>query len=389
MTENHAVFTLYEGKYVLIHLVGNKAEHIYVYDSLVSDDTGSVFNCLTESRIDNIDKSFVRYSQNGTGFVNKDIKCGTIIPLMYKKEPYKDKKALFTDRIMIDGDFVIVTEGARYVKASSKIPEEARFDLIDAFKDITGDDHYGVIIRTLAFTETDGLKKAMEEYGRICSIIKAIHDKSAHVPQYTVLYKPLPQFIKDIMYLTTVGIEEIVTDRQDIEEAIAGSYDHISGPVNVTDRVRLRIYDDSLLSICNCYAFKAKIGEALSRKIYLKSGAYITIDETEALTASDVNSGGCVFNSEDTNETFLMINKEAAVETARQLRLRNIAGMIIIDFINMKYEKDYEALEECIKEALASDRASARFVDFTGLHLGEIIRARSGKTLYQSLKYQL
>ena len=175
------------------------------------------------------------------------------------------------------------------------------------------------------------------------------------------------------------------TGTPEIRDAIAKGYEYISGPVNITDRVGLRFYDDKLLSLCNLYSFNAKISEALSRKVYLKSGAYITIDRTEALTAIDVNSAGCN-STHKKEETFYDINLEAAVEIARQLRLRNISGMIVVDFINMADEKHYDELAQCMKSALSEDLVHARFIDFTGLKLAEIIRSRSGKTLDHYLR---
>ena len=389
MNKNIAVFTIYEDKYVLMHIVGQKAENIYIYDSLSQGDIGAVINCRTESRVDNIDSCFVKYSQKLTGFINKSIKCETVLPLMYKKEPYKDKKALFTDRITIDGKYVVVTRGKEVIRASSKADPEEKKQYINVFTEIAAGSGNDVILRTSTFTEEDGLEKAKEEYILIRDKLSEIYEKSRHVPQYTVLYRPLPGFIKDVLYLSELGIEEVVTDRPDIEKALCEKYEGISGPVTVTDRVRLRMYDDSILGLTACYALKAKISEMLSRKVYLKSGAYITIDETEALTAVDVNSAGCVFNSDDPEETFLGINREAAIETARQIRLRNISGMIIIDFINMKKSEDYDTLRECITISLAEDRTCARFVDFTGLHLAEIVRSRTGRALYQNLRRQI
>ena len=119
--------------------------------------------------------------------------------------------------------------------------------------------------------------------------------------------------------------------------------------------------------------------------MYLKSGASITIDQTEALTAIDVNTAS---NAGKTlkNNTFLAVNIEAADEIARQLVLRNIGGMIIIDFINMDLESDYDELKNHLVKVLKSDREYCRFVDFTGLKLCELTRSRRGKSLYQSLR---
>ncbi len=159
----------------------------------------------------------------------------------------------------------------------------------------------------------------------------------------------------------------------------------MNGPVNITDRVGLRWYEDDLLPLCKLYSFNAKISEVLSKKVYLKSGAYITFDRTEALWAVDVNSSSNSYGRAK-EDTFLRINIEAADEIARQLVLRNLSGVIVVDFINMKNKGDYDVLKEKLKERLSFDPKDTRFVDFTALGLCEITRKRSGRSLHEILK---
>ena len=385
MRDNIAVFTKYEDRYILIAVTGGRAEQIYVYGSLDQIDIGTVVNCRAENSVPGIGSCFVRYSADDIAFVGKVYKPGTLVPLMYKKEAYRDKKACFTDRITIDGDYTVVTKGDTFVKASSKIPDDAKKKLCDLFYDKAAVHNVGVIIRTKAFTDPDGAGKATVEFDHIISLIDNIIKTSEHEVQYSVLYRPLPAYIKDILRLREEGITEVVTDRKEIMDRLEDHYDRFTGPVNLSDRVSLRFYEDDLLPLCKLYAFDAKISEALSRKVYLKSGAYITIDTTEALTAVDVNSAQSEKGGEK-EETFLSINLEAADEIARQLRLRNISGMIVVDFINMSNPDSYTELEDRIRQAISVDHVNTRFIDFTGMKLCEIVRQRLGRTLYHNLK---
>ena len=385
MIENRAVFTRYEEKYVLMHIIGNRAEHIYVYDSLSSIPIGSIINCRIENQAKNIGASFVRYDHKSSGFINKMIKPETVLPLQYKKEAYNEKKATFTDKITIEGDYVVVTYGSSHIKVSSKIPEPNKSILRVKFEELIQNEDIGIVVRTKTYTEENGVDKAVEELQNTKQILRDIHEKSNHVPAYTLLYSPLPDHIKDIVYLVDLGIEEIVTDESEIKESLEKEYVCLSGVVKATDRVSLRFYKDDLIKLCNLYSFNAKISEALSRKVYLNSGVYITVEQSEALISIDVNSAGCNVNK-DREGTLLAINTEAAKEVARQLRLRNLSGMIIVDFINMDSKEDYDILEDVIKKSLNKDRVSARFVDFTGLKLAEIVRKRSGRSLYHSLR---
>ena len=177
----------------------------------------------------------------------------------------------------------------------------------------------------------------------------------------------------------------MVTDDPTIYESLHKEYSAVTGTVKLTDRVGIRFYEDKMLELSKLYSFSGRISECLKRKVYLKSGASITIDQTEALTAIDVNTAS---NAGKTlkNNTFLAVNIEAADEIARQLVLRNIGGMIIIDFINMDLESDYDELKNHLIKVLKSDREYCRFIDFTGLKLCELTRSRRGKSLYQSLR---
>ncbi|MBO4904386.1 MAG: ribonuclease E/G [Lachnospiraceae bacterium] len=385
MIKNKAVFTIYENKYVLMHIAGNRAEHIYVYDDLDEMPLGTVINCRVERQTENIGASFVRYGKNNTGFINKPIKPETVLALQYKKEPVNDKKALFTDKITIEGEYVVVTEHSDHVKVSSKIPDDKRKQIAETVSPIIKQSGMGAIVRTKAYTDENGVEKAIEEFEIIKKRLEKIHEKSPHLPDYSILYSPLPSFVSDLMYLIDQGIEEVVTDDPEIMEALENKYEAMSGPVSVTDRVSTRMYEDKLIDLCNLYSFNAKISEALSRKVYLKSGVYIMIDQTEALVTVDVNSAGCT-KGKGRNDTFLAINLEAVKEIARQIRLRNLSGMIVIDFINMDSQSDYDTLASAIEAELKADRINCRFVDFTGLKLAELVRNRSGRTLYRSLQ---
>ena len=385
MTDNKAVFTLYEDKYVLIHIENDQMKHIYVYNSSDEIEPGTVINCRIDRGIDNIDSCFVQYGPKSTGFLNKKYKNGTVIPLVYKKEAINNKKPMFSDSITLEGEYVVVTDKRSYVKVSSKIPEPAKKDIAGSFYDLCANNNAGVIIRTRTYTEEDGITKAIEEFNNAVNMIGRIIESSQHLPQYSVLYRPVPAFVSDILYLSQRGLKEVITDIPQIMDRLKEDHDTLTGRVNLTDRVELRFYDDKLVSLGKLYSIDAKISSCLSRKVYLKSGAYITIDTTEAFTAIDVNTASSD-RSATRDETFLAVNLEACSEIAKQLVLRNIGGMVIIDFINMESEEDYNILTEHIKNTIKFDRVKCRFVDFTGLKLCELTRSRQGKSLYQNLR---
>ncbi len=144
----------------------------------------------------------------------------------------------------------------------------------------------------------------------------------------------------------------------------------------------LRLYEDSLLSLSKLYSLDSRVEEALGAHVWLKSGGYLMIQPTEALTVIDVNSGKYEGRKED---AFLKVNLEAAVEIARQIRLRNLSGIIIVDFINMKEGKSRVQVMDCLKEKVSQDKVKTVVVDMTPLGLVEITRRKITKPLREAL----
>ncbi|MDD3796248.1 MAG: ribonuclease E/G, partial [Lachnospiraceae bacterium] len=151
------------------------------------------------------------------------------------------------------------------------------------------------------------------------------------------------------------------------------------------DLVRLVHYQDALLPMVKLYSLEKELKEALLPRVWLRSGGYLIIQPTEALTVVDVNTGK--FEGEKKKEAaVLKVNLEAARETARQLRLRNLSGIIIVDFINMTEEASKKQLIEVLKQNLLMDPVPARFVDITKLELVEITRKKIEKPLEESMR---
>ena len=148
---------------------------------------------------------------------------------------------------------------------------------------------------------------------------------------------------------------------------------------------KLVFYEDALLPLYKLYSVEARLSEALDRKVWLKSGGYLVIDRTEALTCIDVNSGKYV-GKKSGDESYFHINLEAAEEIAVQLRLRNLSGIIIIDFINMKAKEKNRQLMNSLKKFLDKDPVRTSVVDMTPLGLVEVTRKKEKKSLWEQLR---
>ena len=139
--------------------------------------------------------------------------------------------------------------------------------------------------------------------------------------------------------------------------------------------MNVEYYEDNIPMFHN-YLIESQIDKLFSKKVWLKSGGYLIIDETEAMTVIDVNSGKAV-----SQESFIKTNKEAAKEVARQIRLRNISGMIIVDFINTKGENDAQNLSNLLRNYISKDRVKTRIIDMTELGLMQLTRQKIRKPL--------
>ena len=175
-------------------------------------------------------------------------------------------------------------------------------------------------------------------------------------------------------------LEEILTDDGDIFEELT-RYLEESRPEELP---KLVLYDDPLLPLQKLYSLETAISHALARKVWLKSGAYLVIEPTEALAVIDVNSGKYA-GRKKIDDTILKINLEAAEEIGRQLRLRNLSGIIIIDFIDMERAKDRECLMDSLRKIVSADPVKTTVVEMTKLNLVELTRKKVRRPFYEQM----
>ena len=168
---------------------------------------------------------------------------------------------------------------------------------------------------------------------------------------------------KTIVDLIDSGLDNIVCENENIKQIILDIFDEIN------TEVKIEINENSKFK----YELEKRNREINDRKIWLKSGGFITIDKTEALTAIDVNSGKYI-GKDNLEDTINVVNQEAIIEIAKQLRLRDIGGIIIIDFIDMKEEESKQKILEILKKEIKKDRSKVQIEEFTRLNLLELTR---------------
>lgn len=294
------------------------------------------------------------------------IKPNQSILVQVKKDSNNIKGARVSTNIQVPGKFVIILPENDFITVSQKIEDiEERKRLIDIVQKKKENMKIGIIIRTAANGRNEEeIKEDIENTLNEWKSIKENFEKTeGKVPRIIKENESiLEKIILDIAYN---GLEKIYVNTKNTEEQV----ENILRNMNIkTIKVKLEEKDlEKKYDICE------QIEKMKNRKVWLKCGGFITIDKTEALTAIDVNSGKFT-GKENLEKTVLKVNKEATIEIAKQLRLRDIGGIIIIDYIDMEEEKSREEIKEILRQNLKVDRAKTQIMEFTKLNLLELTR---------------
>ena len=290
------------------------------------------------------------------------VKSGEKILIQIQKDSNEKKGARTSTHIKLTGKYVILMPNTNIVTISQKIEnDKERERLLEIVKKVLPE-NTGAIVRTAALKKNgEEIEKDLNQLVEKWKKIKAKFDKAPNKPQ--LLFKS-PSFLeKLILDLPENKIEKIEVNEQK-------EYEEIRKMLNdVNEKISLELSEN----IFEKYELEKQIEKTKQRKIWLNCGGFITIDQTEALVAIDVNSGK--FTGKSTlEETVYKVNCEATIEIAKQLRLRDIGGIIIIDYIDMQKQENKEKIEKLLKESLKQDRAKTQVEGFTKLNLMELTR---------------
>ncbi len=297
------------------------------------------------------------------------------------KEPIKTKGATLTANLQISGKNMVLSTDFNDIQVSRKIIGDTRKELKNIFAGLkernpflSGDREYGIIVRTNAMYSE--LSKIEKEFEGLYGQFKDLLETGIHKSLYSRLYVPENDVIRRIRDFLQNEHVEIVTD-------IPSLYEEITASETMGENHSIRLYEDNY-SLDKLYSVSSNLEKALSTKVWLKSGAYIVIEPTEALTVIDVNSGKNIKKG-NSKQYYLDINLEAAKEILYQIQLRNISGIIVIDFIDMPDKEQQKKLIEHLMEECKKQRIPTSFVEMTKLNLAHIIR----KKIQQSLREQV
>lgn len=306
---------------------------------------------------------------------------GDEILVQVVKDALKTKEPVVSTKLSLFGENVILTSQDTSIGVSNKIPKMRssyiKQLILDNFKDHK-EIGYGVIIRTNASNVSD--EKLILDLASLQNTYIEILNKASHANLYTCVYFGKPDYLLRTKTADFRNIDSIVTDDDEIFNTLCDEYKHLD------DASKITRYRDDSVSLATLYGLRTLLDKLSSRQVWLKSGANIIIEQLETLTFIDVNSAK---NQSKNKDYMFQINKEAAVEIASQLKLRNISGMIIIDFINLKSQEEISKLIDVLKIELLKDNITCTFVDITKLGLVELTRKKTHKSLAQILKKTL
>ncbi len=315
--------------------------------------------------------------KNRKGLPNIDqlIKKNQEILVQIAKEPVKTKGARVTSHISLPGRFLVYMPTSSSIGISRKIKSDAEKKRLKNIVLKYRNEGTGFIIRTAA--ENASEIDIERDIKFLTSLWNNIYNEQLKVKAPKLIFKDIGLSLRVLRDFLNKKIDKIIIDEKDEYKKIV-EFLSIQSPEYI-DIVEL-CKDKDAVSLFDRFGIEKEISKSLNKKVWLKSGGYIVIDHAEALTAIDVNTGKFV-GKRNFEDTILKTNLEAAKEIAFQLRLRNIGGIIVIDFIDMNKEDHKEKVYRTLEESLKNDRVKTTINRITELGLVEMTRKRTGNSL--------
>jgi ribonuclease G len=390
------VGNIYEGR-VLRVLPGMQAAFVdiglekatFLYVSDVYDEIAE-YEMVLRSNVDpaesneleeELDRSLMMAAQPSQ--IDHLLREGQEILVQVAKEPIGNKGARITSHISLPGRHLVLMPMVDHVGISRRITDEAERTRLREIVQKIKDPAMGFIVRTVS--EGVGESELLADMDFLLKLWESIQQKKENAPVPSLIHKDLSITLRAIRDLFTPDIDTLVIDDVDEYNKVLEFVETFMPQL----KYRIELYDRPEL-IFDYYGVEVEISRSLGRKIWLKSGGYIVIEQTEALTSIDVNTGKFV-GKRNLEDTILKTNLEAVKEIASQLRLRNIGGLIVIDFIDMEKDSSREKVYSSLVESLRNDKHKTHILKFSELGLVEMTRKRIrenlGRTLCEPCNY--
>lgn len=380
---NKFVITRWKDRLLTAQFAGKDAVEVGLEepDSIL----GNIYIGKVKTIVKNLNSAFVDFGEKRTGYYSlsdnpkplfadgaeRRLKEGDDIVVQVAKDAVKTKDPVLTANLTFTGKYAVLTAGKQVIGFSSRISDKGWKEALKPRLEALTQNEAGLIVRTNAYgREEELLREAsflMEQYRKVVST-------APYRTHYSLLYESEPEYVKLLKSCPEGTLEEVITDEEGVYQTVK-QYLELYQP---DEAGKLRLYRDSLVSLANLYSIPVVMEQACQKRVWLKSGGYLVIEPTEAMVVIDVNTGK-YSGKKNLADTIRKVNLEAAEEVCRQLRLRNLSGIILVDFIDMESEEDRALLLERLRTLALSDPVKVHVVDMTPLGLVEMTR-KKGKT---------
>jgi len=390
------VAVLEDGRLVEIHVERPDSERV----------AGNIYNARVESVLPGMQAAFVNIGLEKNAFlyvadavpavnfdelegegtpkprrgmaINKMLKNGQKVVVQVIKDPIGTKGARVSAYVTLPGHLVVLMPSVDYVGVSRRIADPKERQRLRQLASKAKPRGMGVIVRTAA--EGHDLEDVKEEVTYLNSVWRRVRTRARGMKAPRLLHSDLGLTGRVVRDLLNQTVERVVTDSPEVHAQVRELLQDIAPAM----RDRLELFDASKQDLFAAYGIEDDLERALQRRVWLKSGGYLVIDDTEAFTVFDVNTGRYV-GSTSLAQTVLDTNLEAAAEIARQLRLRDIGGIIIIDFIDMDVAEHRQKVLQHFEEHLRRDRTRSHVLGITQLGLVEMTRKKVRQSLGEML----
>ena len=393
---------------VACFIADNRLEYVKVIPDDQVLPAGSIVTGKVTNVVSNIPAAFVALnSSKDMGFLpladleqavvtngkfNGKLKSGDEVLVKVIREPMKTKEYTLSAKLDMTAHYAVAHMGSGNLFFSKKLSAKEKDTILNFLvsramvtrdKKLISMDDVDITIRTDAgkLVEEEKLEVLLQDMEQASASLRHFISQASMRTCYAVHQKPVT-WLSEVwheLHLCGFAIEEYMTDDFNMLQTLKEL-------VHVSEAEKIRLYHDERISLATLYGLNAKIDELLQTKVWLPCGGYLCIEPTEAMTVVDVNTGKAIRKGEDSEALFFEVNKEAAAELARQLRLRNMSGMVIVDFINMKSKEKEHAILNYMKECAKADYSKVSVYDFTRLGLLELTRNKKSKALHEILR---
>lgn len=399
------LITKWEGHLLSVRVQEGSIVQIQAEASVAENILGNIYVAKVRNIVKNINAAFVEFQKGQMGYLPLDT---TVFPLHTDGVPYQPGRVLIGDEIIVQvkreavktkpptlsgklelvGRYVVLTAAGEVgedascqsVSISKKIREKEVRESVKSLLQEYCTAEYGFVARTNSAAASEA--ELRHEVESLAGQYQEMIQYGRHKARFTLLQQKAPGYLSQIMDSYLDRLEHILTDDEELYQEIQ----HYLAEQGWENAAALKQWDPERGKLDAVYNISRTIEHALRPKVWLKHGGYLVIQPTEALISIDVNTGKAISKKKDVQQTFLKTNLEAAEEIAKQLRLRNLSGIILIDFIDMETEENQRLVMDALRRFVSADPVQTTVVDMTELGLVELTRKKIRKSLYEQLQ---